>query len=217
MCNNTNTSYKCALILVLIVCYSTFVAQVCDCKPTTKKANQHRSVAKHETAYGDFPLKKKFVDIKYIAKWENKYAATTSSITIGASKETSLRWEETPEDTLYTLKGYMWFVSQEENDCDFHIEIGGYNGNATRIVVEVARENQFLQKKIKKYLDDHDLKIKDCNGSGDTHFPKGIQVLVTGLGFYDKSHKPDTNHGDAHTKKYSWELHPVMDIEFLNE
>jgi hypothetical protein len=40
-------------------------------------------------------------------------------------------------------------------------------------------------------------------------------VLVTGVGFYDATHKPDTNHGDKHTRKYAWELHPVKEITFL--
>lgn len=201
--------------LSLFLSWSFSIAQVCDCKPTTKKANQHRSVAKHETAYNDFTHKKKIINVKYITAWENKYSSTTKSITVGASKESSLRWTETPEDTLYTIKGYMWFISQEANDCDFHIEIGDATGKGNRIIVEVTQENKNLQKKIKKHLDDLGLLIKDCNGSGDTHFEKGLQVLVTGLGFYDASHKPNTNHGDSHTNKYSWELHPVMDITFL--
>jgi hypothetical protein len=53
------------------------------------------------------------------------------------------------------------------------------------------------------------------SSSNVAHFDVPIHVVVTGLGFYDKSHASDTNHGDVHTKKYSWELHPVRDIDFL--
>ena len=57
----------------------------------------------------------------------------------------------------------------------------------------------------------------DCTTSNNNvaHFDDPLPVIVIGLGFYDASHKPDTNHGDVHTRKYSWELHPVQDIIFL--
>ena len=84
------------------------------------------------------------------------------------------------------------------------------------MIVEVPEENTALQDKIKQKLGDLQLFIMGCNtqSSAKAHFTQGLPVVVTGLGFYDASHKPNTNHGDAHTKKYSWELHAVEDIEF---
>ena len=83
--------------------------------------------------------------------------------------------------------------------------------------MEVSQENKSLQEKIKQHLDSLDLRILGCTTSkaSKAHFKKGLPVIITGAGFYDATHKPDTNHGDRHTKKYSWELHPLKDIVFL--
>lgn len=207
------------LFYLIMVSVSSLIAQPtgCPCTPTTKVANQQRSGAKHETNYSQYSRKKDTITVNYIYTWQAKYDALTSQITTNNGKVTSKRKHGTPEDSLYILKGYMWFVKQEENDCDFHIEIGPENPTGTRIVVEVTQENKAVQKKIKQELDKLQLHIEGCKPghSSDPHFPKGIPVVVTGLGFYDASHKPNTNHGDAHTKLYSWELHPVKDVVFL--
>lgn len=188
----------------------------CPCSAGTKKANQHRSGAKHVTNYEDFVLKEDTITVAYINKWEKKFKAKTNTIKTIPTNPASKRKSGTPEDTLYVLKGFMWFVSQEDNDCDFHIEIGTDNVFANRIVVEVTKENTELQKKIRKELDARGEKILDCNTSSTevAHFDNPIPVIIIGLGFYDTSHKPNTNHGDVHTKKYSWELHPVQEIIF---
>jgi hypothetical protein len=212
--NKLLTTVLCVLI------YSFLSAQsndVCECQAGTSKERQQRSGAKHETDASKYALKKKFISVKDVYKWQGQFSSITKNIKTDPRNKMSLRQHDTPEDTLYTLKGYMWFVKVEDNDCDMHIEIGDKSSSATRIVVEVPRENLALQKKIKKQLDDRDLPILGCGTSNaeKAHFPKGLQVLVAGLGFYDASHKPNTNHGDSHTKKYSWELHPVVDITFL--
>lgn len=208
------------LSFYLIMVSGTFIiAQPasCPCTPSTKVANQQRSSAKHETNYSQYLRKKDTITVNYIYTWQAKYDALTTQITTNPGKTTSKRKHNTPEDTLYILKGFMWYVKQEPNDCDFHIEIGPKNPTGTRIVVEVTQENVALQEKIKQELDNRHLHIKGCKPgtSSDTHFPNGIPVVVTGLGFYDASHKPNTNHGDEHTKLYSWELHPVKEVVFL--
>ena len=188
----------------------------CSCSPGTKKANQQRSGAKHATNYEDFVSKDDTITVAYINKWERKYKTKTSTISVTPSNPASKRKPDTPEDTLYILKGFLWFVKQEENDCDFHIEIGPQNVFGNRIIIEVTKENTSLQQKIREELTARDLKIMNCNTHNNNvaHFDDPVPVVVIGLGFYDKSHKPDTNHGDVHTKRYSWELHPVKDIIF---
>jgi len=190
----------------------------CPCTATTKKSNQHRSGAKHATNYDDFVLKEDTITTTYINKWERKYKTKTSTISRTPTNPASKRKAGTPEDTLYILKGYLWFVKLEGNDCDFHIEIGPENVLGNRIIIEVTRENIELQRKIKDKLDELGLKIMHCGTSNSNvaHFDVPMPVVVTGLGFYDVSHAPNTNHGDIHTKKYSWELHPVKDIDFLD-
>jgi hypothetical protein len=190
---------------------------VCPCTPSTKFPHQDRSIAKHETNYSKYFKKKDTITVSYIYAWQAKYDVLTSKITTKDTAATAKRKHHTPEDSLYVLKGYMWFVKQEGNDCDFHIEIGTKDSASIRIVVEVPQENKTVQAKIKQELDNRKYHIEGCKPgtSGDYHFPKGIPVVVTGLGFYDASHKPMTKHGDHHTYRYSWELHPVKDVVFL--
>jgi hypothetical protein len=190
----------------------------CPCTPGTDVTRQHRTKAKHETEYGNYFLKKDTITVSYIYKWQAKYQANTDGIVTNPQNPKSYRLKQTPEDTLYILSGYLWFVKQEDNDCDFHIEIGPKSKSGQRIVVEVPAENASLQASIHDYLEAKGLKIVNCNTSNSVkaHFATGIKVVVTGLGFYDASHKPNTNHGDSHTKKYSWELHPVRNIVFVN-
>jgi hypothetical protein len=191
-------------------------AQICPCKATTSKPNQHRSGAKHVIDYEDFSLKDDTITVNYIYKWQNKYESKTSTIKTNPQNPASKRQHDTPEDSLYILKGFIWFVKQEDNDCDLHIEIGTRDSSDTRIIVEVPKENKVLQNKIFKKLELLHLKILNCTISKakKAHFKTPIPVVVIGLGFYDASHKPDTSHGDAHSKKYSWELHPVKEIIF---
>lgn len=204
------------LLVTLIILTASASTQVCSCKATTQKSRQHRSDAKHTSNYDDFVLKEDTITVHYIYNWQKKYTPITNTIKTTPSNPASKRKHNTPEDTMYTLKGYMWFVKQEDNDCDFHIEIGTNDLADTRIVVEVPKENKTLQKKIYQHLDSLGLDVMNCGTSSSkkAHFATPLPVTVTGLGFYDATHKPNTNHGDAHTKKYSWELHPVKGIIF---
>lgn len=183
----------------------------CACTATTEKSHQQRSHAKHVTDYSSFKKKNTPISVKYMYKWQSNYFTKTAGI---STQPNSPRVSLTPEDSLYVLEGYLWMVKTEENDCDFHMEIGTKTGTGTRMIVEVPKENTTVQNKIKQRLGSLGLHIKGCHFSGDSHFKTGLAVTVTGLGFYDASHQPNTNHGDAHTKKYSWELHPVKDIVF---
>ena len=208
---------RAALIILLCMIHFFSTGQfTCPCTAGTHKPKQQRSGAKHVKNYDDFVLKQDTIDVKYMYKWETKFKNKTKTISITPTNPASKRRSGTPEDTLYILKGFLWFISQEGNDCDFHIEIGTTDTFATRMIVEVTKENTDLQKKIREELSARNLKILDCNTSspGVAHYDSPLPVIVIGLGFYDKSHKPNTNHGDIHCKKFSWELHPVKDIIF---
>ena len=196
--------------------FSSSSQTLCNCEPTTEINNQQRTVAKHEANYDDFNLKADTIRVSYINKWQKKFTAITNTITTHAGSANPLRQPESPEDTLYILKGYLWFVKVENNDCDFHIEIGPRNVLGNRIIVEVPQENTDMQEKIKHHLDSLGEKIMNCGTTNIkiAHFDKPYPVIVIGLGFYDASHAPNTSHGDVHTKRYSWELHPVREIIF---
>lgn len=188
-----------------------FAQSVCSCNETTPKGHQDRSNAKHATNFGSFNVKGKSITPETMYAWEDSYAAKTKNIT---TKPNSARVPNTPEDTLYVLRGYLWMVKIENNDCDFHMEIGPLDKSMTRMIVEIPKENKAMQEKVKRYLDSLKLTIKGCPNLTDSHFNTGIPIIVTGLGFYDASHKPNTNHGDEHTLKYSWELHPIKSVIF---
>src|SRR5258708_7041147 len=127
--------------------------QICSCKALAPKALQRRSGAKHATNYDNFFLHKDTITVSYIYKWQKKYQSKTDVIKTNPVNPVSKRQHDTPEDSLYILKGFIWFVKQEDNDCDLHIEIGTKDSADTRIVVEVTKENKMLQNKIFSKLD----------------------------------------------------------------
>jgi hypothetical protein len=182
--------------------YSTASQAQCTCTPTTKITHQERTVAKHEKHSENFSQRKDTITVWNMALWDKKYKAKTDTL---SDNPKSKRMKKSPEDTLYLLRGYMWFVKREKNDCDHHIEIGKKNIDSSRIVVEVLQSNCDLQKKI-------DDKLAEKNLKKGKHFKEGIPCLIMGLGFYDASHRSDGNHGDIHTQDHIWELHPVTDI-----
>ena len=94
----------------------------------------------------------------------------------------TFRQKDTPEDSLYTLEGYMWYV-RHEADCDFHIQIGPTSESSKgRAVVEVSIENCALQKKIQDTM--------AARGySFGKEFKQGIPVTMVGIGFYDWQHQ----------------------------
>ena len=190
------------IIPFLFLVYSSSTLAQCPCKPTTKVSNQERSIAKHEKHPENFAQRKDTITVRNIALWDKKYKSKTSAL---SDQPESKRMTGSPEDTLYVLRGYIWFVKREPNDCDYHIEIGKKNIDSSRIIVEVPKDNCALQHKI-------DDKLTELNLRKNKHFPAGIPCLIMGLGFYDASHRTDGHHGDSHTNTHIWELHPVTDI-----
>jgi len=192
------------LILFLFAVTSVLLAQKdpCNCNETTPIDRQHRTKAKHVTNYGAYARAKYNITPDDVTGWQDLY----STFTRNANKDTE-RILETPEDSLFVLDGYMYFVKQEANDCDYHIEIGPKSiKSKRRIIVEVSQENCDLQQKIMEYIVSNGFKL-------NKQFTKGLPCTVIGLGFYDAAHKPN-HHGGNYTHKTSWELHPVKSIEF---
>lgn len=202
------------ILLALLIPCLTNSQQLCDCNASTLKEKQRRSNVKHISNYSSIAKRSSLLTIEEMYTWDSKYAGKTAHVSV---QPTSARLHNTPEDTMYTIKCYLWFVKVEENDCDMHMEIGTSNIADTRMVVEVPKENAALQTRIKQKLDELGLKIMNCGTKNKkkAHFTKGVPVQVTGIGFYDASHKANTNHGDSCTKKYVWELHPVTEVVFL--
>ena len=208
------------LLLSILLVFTTFfsIGQRCSCKAMLPIALQPRGNEKNIKSNHPI-LHDSIIQIGEIYRWQNAYAKTTSTITWKPLSKKSIRKLNTPEDTLYTLKGYLWFVHLIKFDCDLHIEIGDKDSAAKRIIVEVPYGNTAVQNKITHYLDSLGLPLLGCTERdfNKAHFKHGIPVLVKGYGFYDAYHKENKSHGDQHTSKYLWELHPVTDIEFLVE
>ena len=179
---------------------------------------QPRGIEKNNIS-NDLPVSNSIIQVEDIYQWQDKYAKATKTISWNPTSNKSKRQPGTPEDTLYTLKGYLWFVHLIKFDCDYHIEIGDKDSSATRIIIEVLYSNAAVQNKIKHYLDSLGLPILGCTETNfnKAHFKIGVPVFVKGYGFYDAYHKTNKTHGDHHTNKYLWELHPITDIEFIQE
>lgn len=182
----------------------------CGCIPQRGK-KPYRLAAKTETNYDAFPASAIVLTPLAVHRWEKKYSAKANGNTVG---RLTARLHGTPEDSLYTLEGYIWYV-KKEIDCDYHVQIGPASKKGKRrAVVEVTHENCALQ----VIIDDT---LRARGYSFGKEFPRGIRVAVTGLGFYDWQH--GVKHPSAATAPGSplvkqegtaWELHPVRSILF---
>src|SRR5258706_11030815 len=179
-----------ALISALMLLSSSLEGQLqpCDCR-VINPLRQYRGTVMHERHFEVYPPAKDPITPKTLAGWQRAYRRVTKTI----NAETG-RLSNTPEDTLYTLRGRLYFVRHETGilgvggDCDFHMEIGTDDPNdLPHVVVEVTKENCELQKQILETLKQHGF------GLGDDIQP-GIPCTVVGLGFYDGFHKP-AHHG----------------------
>jgi hypothetical protein len=167
----------------------------CDCKPERGK-KPYRLEAKIETKYENFHSKKKTITPETMRAWEDTYAERTKRDV----DKNAARLKRTPEDSVYTLEGWV-FEIKKEIDCDYHIVIGGQNATDQKTEVEVTVENCALQKKIMSYMKQHDVKF-------DKEIDPPIKLRVKGLGFYDGQHGKKKLTGTA------WELHPVKSLKF---
>lgn len=141
-------------------------------------------------------------------EWQRKYAKLMKKEVIPTTK----RVKGTPEDSLYTLEGYLWYV-KKEIDCDYHMQIGPKEKSGKRTVIELTMDNCEMQRAI---LDT--LKSRGYSAEGK-QFKAGIRVTVVGLGFYDGQHatKKAQEGASSSLKKQegtAWELHPVKAIVF---
>lgn len=179
----------------------------CDCKPQVGK-KPYRFEAKREKQYESYPVAQKPMTLSSTRQWQKEYAKLMKR---EVTRETK-RVKRTPEDSLYTLEGYLWYV-KKQIDCDFHMQIGPKGKSGRRTVVEITVDNCEMQRMI---LDT--LKSRGFSAQGK-EFEEGIPVTVVGLGFYDGQHatKKAKKGAASWLKKQegtAWELHPVRAIVF---
>jgi hypothetical protein len=205
----------------LLIAISLFIcAQVycqddpCDCKGTDVKT-QYRTKTKHRKTYSQYPKSKEIITPETIIGWEVLYKDKTANVDRSTAGRKMKKIKNTPEDTLYTLKGYLYFIKIQD-DCDYHIEIGPSDPTAQRVVVELTKDYCSQQRQLFEYIKQY-LKEKEnvtiSSYKLQRELKAGIPVTMKGLGFYDGWHTPD-EHGRKQTHGSSWELHPVVSVEF---
>jgi len=122
---------------------------------------------------------------------------------------------------VVTLKGELWRVNVEANDCDFHLEIAGIGGGQgdDRIIVEIPQGPNFIAARNALL---QALKVNGVTLKPQTPLAQAIHVQVLGFSFYDAWHFSSTNpqrghgHGSAQVASL-WEIHPVFAIIFPND
>jgi len=176
----------------------------------------YRLNAKWDTSGGTYPRAARSLRPSTLHTWEARYSSKANGSTVAWNTD---RLVGTPEESLYTMKGYLWFVKVEV-DCDYHIQIGRKNkGAARRAVVELTTKQCTLQQILLDSL--------MIWGYTKSQLKKGIElesavpVTVQGLGFYDWQHQlkepdEDTDPNSPLWKQEgtAWELHPVISFTF---
>jgi len=145
-------------------------------------------------------------------------AASPATGTATAGFRTAVGPIDPRENAVLTLKGDLWAINIEPNDCDFHLEVSEVGGSvdADRVIVEipqtapfVAARNALLNK----------LHAAGVTLHARTKLTHPIRVQILGFSFYDAWHFSSTNpqrgnnHGSPQVGSI-WEIHPVWAIIF---
>ncbi len=206
----------CIVLMLLPLYHAMTQTDPCSCTPSVGSIRPYRLPAKWETLGHTYPKGKKSLKPSTIHSWETKYSAKANSTTVAWN---TTRLVATPEESLYTLKGYLWYVKKEV-DCDYHIQIGKKSkGAAKRAVVELTIKQCTIQKTLLDTLQGRGYTLTQIRNG--VELTKGIQVTIQGLGFYDWQHqlKEPNDNTDADSPLWkqegtAWELHPVISFEF---
>ncbi|HEX9606112.1 MAG TPA: hypothetical protein VF962_02695 [Gemmatimonadaceae bacterium] len=192
--------------VVLLLCAAALTRVVLadtPCKPTTPKGSQSRTKLKHRVAA---PTTATATTVGDIVAWPVPDLA-----------DPKVRRSNSPidprEQRAFTLRGDLWRVKQEANDCDYHLEIVAPGGSDTdrRVIVELPREEDALQKQLVKAV------TEAGQQASGKDFSTALPITVTGYAFIDGAHwsKKNPKKGNKHGSKYVetlWELHPVLKL-----
>ena len=172
---------------------------VCGCIPAKSVSEFYRAEAKYEREFSKYPEHAGIITSETVREWEKIYKKKANKIAVN-----SQRMKGTPEDSIYSLTGYIYHAKMNKNDCDLHLEIGTENKNTLRAVAEITKDNCKLQEQIIQQLKEKGFVIGKQNATG-------IKCTVRGLGFYDGKHPGKKN--KKHEKGSAWEIHPVISME----
>lgn len=195
-------------ILVLVSIDNGQSQDVCSCDDY-KAPRYYRYNQKHDIHFENYPSAVDPITPTEMIKWEKTYARVRTEIKTRPLDQP--RVMSTPEESLYVLKGYMWFIKHEKHgtsrDCDFHIEIGSKTKSGKRVIVELPNDDCNYQQQILDHIKEQGYKLNE-------EFDRGLECEVSGLGFYDRVHGPAGHGRKGKTTFTSWELHPVKSIVF---
>jgi hypothetical protein len=181
------------------------------CTPTKPLAQQNRTHMKHRKQ----PAADPGVTLVTVAQLIAEPSAAGISEMGFKRKDSPLDPRESQE---VILKGELWLVNVEENDCDFHLEITGLGGASTddRIIVEIPQGTRFrtARNALIQALGAHGVTLKR-----HTPLTTPLRVQVLGFLFYDAWHfsstDPQRGNGHGSTQVATlWEVHPVFAIIF---
>jgi hypothetical protein len=171
----------------------------CGCSPAKAQNELYRPAAKYEKDFSKYREHAGIITSETVRSWEKIYKSKANKIF-----ENSPRMKQTPEDSVYTLAGYIYHAHINANDCDLHLEIGTSNPVAFRTVAEIVKDSCKLQEQVIRQL-------KEKGFVMDKQNTKGIKCIIKGLGFYDGKHPLKKN--KKYEKGSAWEIHPVISIE----
>ena len=197
------TGYFLGILFLLSLLFSGQKSQEgCGCKPEVKQSPEisYRFNAKYEKDFSRYAEHSGSITSEMVRSWEMKYANVMGSkIAVNTA-----RVKGTPEDSIYTLTGYIYRAKMNAHDCDLHLEISSTDPNAMRCVAEITKENCGLQEEVLKQLGAKGFILDKQNF-------KGVKCTLKGLGFYDGKHPLKEN--KKREKGSAWEIHPVISIQ----
>lgn len=189
------------------------------CTPTTIKSKQERTKLKHRALSANAQATTVYVN--NILDW-----AAPTNFDDPAVRKAALANGGTPTDArevqpwkVYQVRAKLWRVVMEDNDCDFHLELGGLKKGKSgyRIIAEIPNDSG--------YKDSRDALLQALTAAGKTISPgqdvkldTPIMVEVRGFPFYDSAHysKANPKKGNKHGTIYVntlWELHPAWSFK----
>ena len=188
----------------------------CDCQPSVGEHHPYRLIAKWETDLSKYHRAKDTLAPASLHAWQNLYRQVVNKRTVGWNTP---RLKGTPEDSVYILRGWLWYV-RKEGDCDYHLQIGKKNKRAKRrAVVEVTIKNCALQRALLDTLLSRGYTLSEI--SKGFELKRGILVSIAGLGLYDGEHGIKTPPKSVASTSplwkqegTAWELHPVFEMSF---
>ena len=200
-----------ALVLLFSLWYVPVTWADITCTATQTLVKQNRTRMKHRTP----PRQNPGVTLMTVAQI---FAASPAAGIKSPGARSSPQPIDPREASVLTLKGDLWAINVEPNDCDFHLEISEVGGSidADRVIVEIPQTAPFVTARNALV---NRLRAAGVTLRARTKLSQPIRVQVLGFGFYDAWHFSSTNpqrgnhHGSPQVGSL-WEIHPVWAIIF---